>query len=80
MEAAGELDRFAERAVATMQVPPGELRMFGKPRWQRNAQWFAVRLGPFFALGLFVIPALWVWDRRRRRQSRGRTPIERELS
>jgi hypothetical protein len=61
-----ELRDYADRALATLQVPPGDLRMFGKPRWQRNAQWVGVRLAPFFVGGSVLIPALYVWDRRRR--------------
>lgn len=63
---ATELDAYATSALATLQVPAGELRMFGKPRWQRNAQWYGVRLAPFFVASVLVIPALYVWDRRRR--------------
>jgi hypothetical protein len=57
---------YEQRALASLRAPRGELRLFGKPRWMRNAHWHAMRMLPLFIVALIVIPALWLWDRRRR--------------
>jgi hypothetical protein len=72
----GRADRateFAEvrkRALSTMRAPRGDLRLFGKPRWMRDLHWHAMRFVPLMILGLLAIPAIWLWERRKRARRR----------
>ncbi len=66
LDHAADIDAYAARTVEAVKVPPGVLRMFGRPRWRRNLQWYAAKLMPGVIIGVAVIAALWLWQRRAR--------------